>query len=40
MKWDERKTEAVGELNRYLEENMSDSEAWLELADIYLETLK
>ena len=31
---------AINELNRYLEENMSDKEAWLELADIYHESLE
>ena len=40
LKFNEEKQQAVIELNRYLENNMTDSEAWLELADIYLENLK
>jgi len=33
------KVQAIIELNKYLDENMVDKEAWLELADIYLENL-
>ena len=40
LRSEDKKKEAVDELNQYLEENMQDSEAWLELADIYLESLK
>ena len=29
-------TEAINMLNRYLETNQQDTEAWLELTDIYL----
>ena len=32
--------QAVDELNKFLQENFCDKEAWLELADIYLEKLK
>lgn len=35
----DRVPEAINELNKLLEENMCDKEAWLELADIYLEKL-
>ena len=40
LRSEDKKKEAADELNQYLEENMQDSEAWLELADIYLESLK
>jgi len=39
LRGENKKAEAVTELNRYLESNMSDKEAWLELADIYMESL-
>jgi len=33
MQWH---SEAIGVLNKYVEVNMEDTEAWTELADIYL----
>ena len=32
--------QVITELNKYLEENCLDKEAWLELADIYMEHMK
>jgi tetratricopeptide (TPR) repeat protein len=35
----DRSNEAISILNKYLEVNMQDTEAWLELTDIYLQRL-
>jgi len=32
--------EKIEAMNKFLEENMSDGEVWLELAEMYLDALK